>query len=58
MSPCFYHSNSAFSKALRVVDLIEFMLDYLMPNLIIKNKKETVAVIPVCYVKKLEKQNN
>jgi len=55
MSPCFYHSNSAFSKTLKIVDPIEFMLDYVMPHLTIKNKKETVAVFPVCSVKKIGK---
>jgi glycerol-3-phosphate dehydrogenase subunit C len=57
MSPCFYHSNSAFSKALKIVDPIEFMLDYVMPQLVVKNKKETVTVFPVCSVKKIGKMD-
>lgn len=57
MSPCFYHSNSAFSKTLKIVDPIEFMLDYVMPQLVVKNKKETVAVFPVCSVKKIGKMD-
>jgi len=55
MSPCFYHSKEEFSKALKIVDPIEFMLDYVMPNLTVKNKKDTVAVFPVCSVKKIGK---
>jgi glycerol-3-phosphate dehydrogenase subunit C len=55
MSPCFYHSKEEFSKALKIVDPIEFMLDYVMPHLTIKNKKDTVAVFPVCSVKKIGK---
>jgi len=55
MSPCFYHSKEEFSNALEIVDPIEFMLDYVMPNLTIKNKKDTVAVFPVCSVKKIGK---
>ena len=57
MSPCFYHSNSTFSKDLKIVDPIEFMLNYVMPLLEIKNKKETVAVFPVCSVKKIGKMD-
>lgn len=55
MSPCFQHSKEEFSKALKIVDPIEFMLDYVMPLLTVKNKKETIAVFPVCSVKKIGK---
>jgi glycerol-3-phosphate dehydrogenase subunit C len=55
MSPCFYHSNEEFSNALKIVDPIEFMLDYVMPHLTVKNKKETISVFPVCSVKKIGK---
>jgi glycerol-3-phosphate dehydrogenase subunit C len=55
MSPCFYHSQEEFSKALKIVDPIEFMLDYVMPQLVVKNKKNTIAVFPVCSVKKIGK---
>jgi Fe-S oxidoreductase len=57
MSPCFYHSKEEFLKPLKIVDPIEFMLDYVMPLLEIKNKKETVAVFPVCSVKKIGKMD-
>lgn len=55
MSPCFYHSKEEFTKALKIVDPIEFMLDYVMPQLVVKNKKDTIAVFPVCSVKKIGK---
>ncbi|WP_207765258.1 (Fe-S)-binding protein [Solitalea longa] len=55
MSPCFYHSKEEFPKTLKIVDPIEFMLDYVMPHLNIKNKKDTIAVFPVCSVKKIGK---
>lgn len=55
MSPCFYHSKEEFSKTLKIVDPIEFMLDYVMPQLTVKNKKDTIAVFPVCSVKKIGK---
>ncbi|TDD99708.1 (Fe-S)-binding protein [Flavobacterium cellulosilyticum] len=57
MSPCFYHSKEEFSKALKIVDPIEFMLDYVMPHLVVKNKKETISVFPVCSVKKIGKMD-
>jgi glycerol-3-phosphate dehydrogenase subunit C len=57
MSPCFYHSKEEFSKALKIVDPIEFMLDYVMPRLIVKNKKDTVVIFPVCSVKKIGKMD-
>ena len=57
MSPCFYHSKEEFSKDLKIVDPIEFMLDYVMPHLTIKTKKDTVAVFPVCSVKKIGKMD-
>lgn len=55
MSPCFYHSKEEFSTSLKIVDPIEFMLDYVMPQLVVKNKKDIVAVFPVCSVKKIGK---
>jgi glycerol-3-phosphate dehydrogenase subunit C len=57
MSPCFYHSKEEFSKNLKIVDPIEFMLDYVMPHLTVKTKKDTVAVFPVCSVKKIGKMD-
>jgi glycerol-3-phosphate dehydrogenase subunit C len=57
MSPCFYHSKGEFSKNLKIVDPIEFMLDYVMPQLVVKNKKDTIAVFPVCSVKKIGKMD-
>src|SRR6187431_3667845 len=36
MSPCFYHSKEEFSTNLKIVDPVEFMLDYVMPQLLVK----------------------
>lgn len=55
MSPCFYHSKEEFTSALTIVDPIEFMLDYVLPKLTVTHKKETVAIFPVCSVKKIGK---
>lgn len=57
MSPCFYHSKAELSTALKIVDPIEFMLDFVMPLLTVKNKKESVTVFPVCSVKKIGKMD-
>ncbi len=55
MSPCFYHSKEEFTKLINIVDPIEFMLDFVLPQLTIKNKKDTVTVFPVCSAKKIGK---
>ncbi|MGL5112592.1 MAG: heterodisulfide reductase-related iron-sulfur binding cluster [Flavobacterium sp.] len=55
MSPCFYHSKEEFTSALTLLDPIEFMLDYVLPKLTVTQKKETVAIFPVCSVKKIGK---
>jgi glycerol-3-phosphate dehydrogenase subunit C len=57
MSPCFYHSKEEFSKTLKIVDPIEFMLDYVMPKLEVKTKKDAITVFPVCSVKKIGKMD-
>jgi glycerol-3-phosphate dehydrogenase subunit C len=55
MSPCFYHSKEEFTTALKIVDPIAFMLDFVLPKLPVKKKKEAVAIFPVCSVKKIGK---
>jgi len=55
MSPCFLHSKEEFSKTLKIVDPIEFMLEYVMPKLVVKYKKDSVVIFPVCSVKKIGK---
>lgn len=57
MSPCFYHSKEEFSNTLNILDPIEFMLDYVMPQLTVKYKKDMVTVFPVCSVKKIGKMD-
>jgi len=54
MSPCFYTFHENYNKnRITIYDPIEFMLDYVMPNLTIKNKKDIITVFPVCSVKKI-----
>jgi D-lactate dehydrogenase len=53
MSPCFQASKEHFNPALKIIDPIEFMLDYVMPRMPVIRKKEVVTVFPVCSVKKI-----
>lgn len=54
MSPCFYtFKESHESKGLKMYDPIEFMLDFVMPELKVKKQKDIVTVFPVCSVKKI-----
>ncbi|MBB4034379.1 D-lactate dehydrogenase [Dysgonomonas hofstadii] len=54
MSPCFYTFHEAYtSDDLKIYDPIEFMLDFVMPKLQVKNPRNIVTVFPVCSVKKI-----
>lgn len=53
MSPCFHASKEHLNPALKIIDPIEFMHDYVMPRLNVVRKKEVVTVFPVCSVKKI-----
>jgi len=54
MSPCFYTFHEAYtSENLKIYDPIEFMLDFVMPKLQVKNPRDIVTVFPVCSVKKI-----
>ncbi|MDR1881391.1 MAG: FAD-binding oxidoreductase [Prevotella sp.] len=54
MSPCFYTFREAnMNKSLKIYDPVEFMLRFVMPKLQVRNPRETVAVFPVCSVKKI-----
>ncbi|NDW09023.1 FAD-binding oxidoreductase [Dysgonomonas sp. 520] len=59
MSPCFYTFHDACAnEALKIYDPIEFMLDFVMPKLQVKNPKKIVTVFPVCSVKKIGMEQN
>lgn len=54
MSPCFYTFHEVVNNAnLKIYDPIEFMLDYVMPKLEVKQPKDIVTIFPVCSVKKI-----
>lgn len=59
MSPCFYtFYNGYTNKDIRIYDPIEFMLEYVMPKLAVKNPRDIVTVFPVCSVKKIGMEQN
>ncbi|MDR2147895.1 MAG: FAD-binding oxidoreductase [Tannerella sp.] len=59
MSPCFYTFKEANrNKTLKIYDPIAFTLEFVMPKLPVKHKKDKVAVFPVCSVKKIGMEDN
>ncbi|MFD0701643.1 FAD-binding and (Fe-S)-binding domain-containing protein [Myroides pelagicus] len=54
MSPCFYTFYEAHKDgALKMYDPIEFMQDFVMDHLEVKNPRKEINVYPVCSVKKI-----
>lgn len=59
MSPCFYTFHQGYTnKEIKVYDPIEFMLEFVMPRLEVKNPRESITVFPVCSVKKIGMEQN
>lgn len=59
MSPCFYTFHEVYTnKDIKIYDPIQFMLDFVIPKLDIKNQKEIVTIFPVCSVKKIGMEQN
>ena len=53
MSPCFYTMKENLSDDLKIYEPVEFILKFLIPNLIVEPIDETISVFPVCSMKKL-----
>ena len=53
MSPCLYTMRENMNGILRLYEPVEFILDYLLPHLEITPLRETIAVYPVCSMKKM-----
>ena len=53
MSPCLLTMRENFGQKLKLYEPVEFMLELLLPHLTIRPLKETVAVFPVCSLKKM-----
>lgn len=53
MSPCLYTMKENMVNPLKLFEPVEFITDYLLPQLVIEPLDETVAVFPVCSMKKM-----
>jgi D-lactate dehydrogenase len=53
MSPCLYTMRENMKAGLKLYEPVQFILEYLVPNLLISPVNETVAVFPVCSMKKM-----
>lgn len=57
MSPCLYTMKEQFSSNTKLYEPVEFILEYLIPNLDIKKVDEKITVFAVCSAKKLGIEN-
>jgi len=53
MSPCLYTMKDIMGTKLKLYEPIEFILEFLLPNLEITPLSETITVFPVCSTKKM-----
>mgnify|MGYP000847455263 CR=1 FL=1 len=53
MSPCLFTMKENIKSGLKLYEPVEFILDYLLPNLEIVPVEETITVFPVCSMKKM-----
>jgi D-lactate dehydrogenase len=53
MSPCLFTMKESMKSGLKLYEPVEFILDFLMPNLEITPLQETITVFPVCSMKKM-----
>ena len=53
MSPCLFTMKENMKSGLKLYEPVEFILDYLLPNLEISPIGETITVFPVCSMKKM-----
>lgn len=53
MSPCLYTMKENMKSSLKLYEPVEFILEYLLPNLKIYPVPETISVFPVCSMKKM-----
>ena len=57
MSPCLFTMKENMNSGLKLYEPVEFILEYLLPNLVIKPLKDTITVFPVCSMKKMGLEN-
>lgn len=53
MSPCLYTMKENMKSGLKLYEPVQFILEYLAPNLSITPVNETITVFPVCSMKKM-----
>lgn len=53
MSPCLYTMKENMEPRIKLYEPVEFILEYLVPDLEISPVGETIAVFPVCSTKKM-----
>ena len=53
MSPCLFTMKENMKPTLKLYEPVEFILEYLLPNLEIRPLNETITVFPVCSMKKM-----
>lgn len=53
MSPCLYTMKENMNGVLRLYEPVEFIFEHVIQHLDITPKKETIAVFPVCSMKKM-----
>jgi D-lactate dehydrogenase len=53
MSPCLYTMKENMKSPIKLYEPVEFILEYLIPNLKITPIDETISVFPVCSMKKM-----
>jgi len=54
MSPCLFTMKENMKSGLKLYEPVEFILEYLLPNLEITPLLETITVFPVCSMKKMD----
>ncbi|MBL7972269.1 MAG: FAD-binding oxidoreductase [Prolixibacteraceae bacterium] len=57
MSPCLFTMKENMKSGLTLYEPVEFILEYLLPNLEITPLQETITVFPVCSMKKMGLEN-
>ncbi len=54
MSPCLFTMKENMGPALKLYEPVQFIMEYLLPWLVITPVDETITVFPVCSMKKME----
>jgi D-lactate dehydrogenase len=58
MSPCLYTMKENIKSNLKLYEPVEFILTFLLHQLILNPINETITVFPVCSIKKMGLENN